>query len=88
MAELKFFKSILEDSYETFTIKPGMTVEDAVREYGDDEAYTSNLVECYDLDTGKTFFAPLTDNSDFGIVAVVNGKMYLKNMCLKKMTLP
>lgn len=74
MAELKFFKSILEDSYETFTIKPGMTVEDAVREYGDDEAYTSNLVECYDLDTGKTFFAPLTDDSDFGIVAVVNGK--------------
>ena len=74
MAEVKFFKSILEDSYESFVIEPGMTVEQAVRKCGDDEAYSSNLVECYDLDTGKTFYAPLTDDSDFGVVAVVNGK--------------
>lgn len=84
MAEVKFFKSILEDSYETFTIEPGMTVEATVRKYGDDEAYTSNLVECYDLETGKTFYAPLTDNSDFGIVAVVNGKEVSKDYELKE----
>ena len=84
MAEVKFFKSILEDSYETFTAKPGMTIEGVVKEYGDDNVYSENLVECYDVDTGKTFYAPLTDNEDFGVMAVVNGKSVSKEYVLQE----
>lgn len=84
MAEVKFFKSILEDSYEIFTAKPGMTIEGVVKEYGDDNVYSENLVECYDVDTGKTFYAPLTDDEDFGVMAVVNGKSVSKEYVLQE----
>lgn len=73
MAEVKFFKNILEDSFDTLTIELGRTVESIVREYGNDDDISTTLVECYNIETGETTFEPLTEDYDFAVIASVNG---------------
>ncbi|MCQ2081581.1 MAG: hypothetical protein MJZ11_07975 [Lachnospiraceae bacterium] len=74
MATVKFFKNILEDSFETITVKDGTSIESVIRDYGDDDVYISNFVECYDADTDTTSFVPLSDDEGFGFVCSVNGE--------------
>lgn len=75
MAKVTLFKNVFEDEYEQFTVKPGMTLEQIAREYGDDNAYSSEMVECYDASTGETIYLPIEDNEEFGVVVQVNGEI-------------
>lgn len=84
MATVKFFKNILEDSYQDITVENGRSIESVVREYGEDEVYTSSLVECYDAEADKTIYVPLTNESDYGLVCSVNGVEQTKDYKLQE----
>ncbi len=75
MATVKFLNSIFEKDYETFSIKKGTSIENIIREHVDENVYDGTLVECYDLETGKTYFAPIEENTDsINAIIQVNGK--------------
>lgn len=75
MARLNVVDNILENKVKTFDVNSGKNIESLIREYTDGNAYDSVLVECYDADTGKTFFAPLEDDTEnLDVIITVNDK--------------
>jgi len=75
MATVRILNNILEDKVDTFTVEKGITIETLIREHTDGNAYDGQLVECYDLDTGETYFAPIEDDTaTTNAIVQVNGK--------------
>ena len=75
MATVKIINDIFADSVETISVNEGVTIESLFRENIDENVYSGTLVECYDLETGKTYFAPVEDNEDIiNAIVQVNGK--------------
>lgn len=75
MATVRLLNNILEDKVDTFSVKKGTTIEQVIREHSDENVYEGVLVECYDAETGKTYYAPIEeDNSTQTVIAIVNGK--------------
>lgn len=75
MATVRIQKNILEENLDTFSVEEGITIEQLIRENTDGDSYNGTLVECYDLETGKTYFAPLEDNvATTNAIVQVNGK--------------
>lgn len=75
MATVRIIDNILESSVKTFSVPGNMTVEALVRKYTTGESYSGTLVECYDADTGETFFAPIEDDtSTTNVIVQVNQK--------------
>lgn len=75
MATVRILNNILEDKVDTFSVGKGITIETLIREHTDGNAYDGQLVECYDLDTGETYFAPIEDDTaTTNAIVQVNGK--------------
>ena len=63
MATVRILSNILEDSVDTFSVDAGVSIEALIREHTTGDSYAGTLVECYDCDTGETFFAPIEDDT-------------------------
>ena len=75
MATVKFLDNILSKDYKTFSVDEGTSIEKIIRENADESVYESTLIECYDLETGKTYYAPIEDDKDsLNAVILVNDK--------------
>lgn len=75
MATVRIQKNILEETVDTFSVEKGTTIESIIREHTDGNVYDGTLVECYDLETGKTYFAPIeNDSTSVNAIVQVNGK--------------
>ena len=75
MATVRIQKNILEEKIDTYSINEGVTIETLIRERTDGDTYDSTLVECYDAETGKTFFAPIEEDIEtLHAIVQVNGK--------------
>lgn len=75
MATVKFLNNILSKDVNTFSVEDGISIESIIRENVDENTYKETLVECYDLETGKTYFAPLEENEQsINAIVLVNGK--------------
>lgn len=75
MATVRIQNNILEDKVDTFSVDSGTTIEKIIREHTDGHSYDSTMVECYDFETGKTYFAAIeSDTATTNAVVQVNGK--------------
>lgn len=75
MATVKLQNNILSDKVNIFSVHEGVSLEEVVKENIDESIYEGELVECYDLDTGKTYYAPLEENKDsINVIIQVNDK--------------
>lgn len=75
MATVRVLNNILEDKVDTFSVNAGVSVEELIREHTTGNSYDGQMIECYDLDTGETYFAPIEDNSDTtNVIVQINGK--------------
>lgn len=74
MATIKIQNDILSSEVKTFSIDGEVTIESILKENINDSVYEDTLVECYDLETGKTYFAPLEENNEqLNAIIQVNG---------------
>lgn len=71
MATLKLVNNIFSDDIESKDLVAGTSVREMINAYASAVDYSSTLVECYDADTGKTFFASIEDSEEAKIHAVV-----------------
>jgi hypothetical protein len=75
MATVRVFNDIFEEKSEEFVYDTSKPLLEQIEEHIDKECYKSTLVECYDPDTGKTFYAPLeADNDTESVIIIVNGE--------------
>ena len=75
MATIKIFNDIFDNKSEDFEYDPSRPLVEQIEEHIDKDFYKSIMVECYDPDTGKTFYAPIEEEGESdGILIVVNGK--------------
>ena len=75
MVTVKIVNDILSGEMKTLSVDEGITIETIFRENIDENSYSGTLVECYDLETGRTYFAPIEENEDaINAVILVNGK--------------
>ena len=75
MATVKLLNNILSEEMKVFSVNEGVTVESIIKESVDENIYSGTLVECYDLETGKTYFAPLEESDDtINAIILVNNK--------------
>ena len=75
MAEVKLLNNILSNEVQTFSVDKGLTLKKIIEVYTDGEVYFDLLIECYDLETGETFYEPAEKNNETNNVLVfVNGE--------------
>lgn len=75
MAIVKIQNNFLSGEVKTISLDKEVSIESLIKENVDDSVYEDTLVECYDLETGKTYFAPLEENKDtINAIVQVNGK--------------
>lgn len=75
MATVRIQNNILENKVDTFSVEEGITVETVIREHTDGNIYEGLLVECYDVESGKSYFAPIEDDTaTLNAIVQINGK--------------
>jgi len=75
MATVKLLDNILSKGYKTFGVDEGTSIESIIRKNVDENVYEGTLIECYDLETGKTYYAPIEDDTEtLNAIVLVNGK--------------
>lgn len=75
MATIRVFNDIFEAKSEDFIYDTSRPLLEQIEDHIDKEVYKSTMVECYDPQTGETFYAPMEDDNETeGILIVVNGK--------------
>ena len=62
MSELKIYNNIFENKYESFEYDFSRPLLEQVEEHLDKNTYKENLVECYDTETGETFYGSFIDD--------------------------
>lgn len=73
MATVKLVNNIFENKAKNFFVDEGKTIESIIREYSKENEYEGTLIECYDVDTGETFYSLLEDDTDtLNAVVLVN----------------
>ncbi len=80
MAQLRFYENMFEDKFVEVGFNEEKSLETQVSEFSFNHIYNDYLVECYDPDTGKSFFAPLVENqAEDEVLITVNGKSVEKD---------
>jgi len=75
MATVKFLNNIFSNDVKTFSVNEGTSIDDILKQNTNDTVYDDVLVECYDLETGKTYYAAICeDRETLNAVVQVNGK--------------
>ena len=59
--EIKVYNNVFENKFETFTYNPEKPLIEQIEKQLDVNYYKENLVECYDSETGETFYASFED---------------------------
>ena len=62
MAELRFYENIFEENYRTIEYDPSKTLKQHIEEYTREDLYEGDLVECYDLEEDRTYYAPIIED--------------------------
>lgn len=73
MARIRLYNNAFEDKFEEFEIEAGSSILNSVEKKINKRIYKETLVECYDTETGKTFFAPLEDEESQSVIIYANG---------------
>lgn len=85
MAEIRIYNNFLKEDYLTLEYDASKSVLEQVQSLIDTDAYTKQLVECYDTETGETYYASLEDNvTDPSIIITVNNKDYTNEYIVKE----
>ena len=80
MARLRFYENMFEDKFVEVDFDEKKSLETQVSEFSFNHIYNDYLVECYDPDTGKTFFAPLVENqAEDEVLITINGNSIEKD---------
>lgn len=80
MATVRLIRNFLEGKIDTFNIDKRITVEQLIREHTTGSEYSGATCECYDMDTGETFYAAIEDSGDSTMAVVaVNGEIAQKD---------
>ena len=75
MATIRIFNDIFDDKSRDFIYDTSKPLLEQIEEHLDKDYYKSTMVECYDPDTKKTFYAPMEDEDEKeGIILFVNGE--------------
>lgn len=74
MATVRLLNNILDSKVDEFSIKAGTSINTIIKEHSDGTIYDEVMVECYDVETGKTYYAPLEDTNNLNALIAVNGK--------------
>lgn len=64
MSELRIYNNVFEKEYDSFEYDLSRPLLEQVEEHLKIDTYKDTLVECYDTETGKTFYAPMVDDVD------------------------
>ena len=75
MAKVRLFNNIFEDKFDEYDIKSGDDILSSLEEHINKDVYKESLVECYDSETGETFFAAIDDEESESVLISVNGKV-------------
>ena len=73
MARIRLYNNAFENKYDEFELDSGCKILDSIEKRLNKKIYTETLVECYDTETGKTFYAPIEDSESNSIIISVNG---------------
>ena len=84
--EIKVFNNVFENKYETFEYDTSKPLLEQVEKYINKETYRETLVECYDPQTGETFYAPMYEEEieNPSVMIIANGKNVDKNYVPKE----
>lgn len=74
MVRIKLVKNIFENETEEFSIEASKEYLLEIEKHIDKNTYTETLIECYDTETGETYFEPATDTPSNNVVIFVNDK--------------
>ena len=75
MATIKVFNDMFEDKSEDFIYDTTRPLLEQIEEHIDKDIYKTTMVECYDPQTGETFYAPMEEDTDGeSVLIVVNGQ--------------
>ena len=73
--EIKVFNNIFENEYETFEYDPSKPLLEQIENNVHKKTYCDTLVECYDSETGETFFAPMIESEeDTSVMILADGQ--------------
>lgn len=74
MAQIKFYKNMFEEDFVLQEYDTSKTLIQQIKEFSTESAYVQDYVECYDPETGETFYEPLVEEIDTPCVLItVNG---------------
>ena len=75
MATVKVFNDMFDEKSEEFVYDTSRPLLEQIEEHLDKDFYKSTMVECYDPQTGETFYAPMEDDDETeGVIILVNGQ--------------
>lgn len=74
--EIKVYNNVFDNEYKTFEYDTSKPLLEQLEEHIEKETYRETLVECYDPETGETFYAPMLDEEieNPSVMIVVDGK--------------
>lgn len=73
--EIKVYNNVFEKEFKTFQYDPTKSLIEQIDSNVEKNIYKETLVECYDSETGETFYAPIEENTESScVMIVVNGK--------------
>lgn len=74
--EIKIYNNVFENEYKTFEYDTTKPLLEQLEEHIEKNTYRETLVECYDPQTGETFYAPMLDEEieNPSVMIVVDGK--------------
>lgn len=84
MAEIRFYNNCFEDSYITQEYDFSKSLIEQIENNVNKEEYKETLVECYDSETGKTFYAPLENDDCKSVSIIVNNVSVNENYKVKE----
>ena len=79
--EIKVFNNVFENKFETFEYNTTKPLLEQIEEHIKKETYRQTMVECYDSETGETFYAPMIEDEieTPSVVILANGVSVDKN---------
>ena len=75
--DIKVYNNIFKDEYETFEYDTSKPLLEQLEEHIEKDTYKQTLVECYDSETGETFYAPMIDEEveNTSVIILADGRM-------------
>lgn len=64
MAELRIYNNFFEEDFKSIPLSVSDNLGDVIDNSINKDEYTEFMVECYDSETGETFYAPLNDKEE------------------------